>query len=397
MKKRYLITYVDRKVDTSIAESILGVTSNSLYEGVSFLAKNNSLDYENALHFKNVGISSIGLTDDEVVKLSNHEGILAVEEDFEMQILGFKSEQEHNIMEETTANLWNIDLVNAPQAWGNGITGAGINMAIIDTGIATHPDLVISGGVSFVPGVSSYSDDHGHGTHCAGTAAGRNGLNKVYGVAKNCNLYAVKVLGSDGRGSSTWIISGMEWCVQNKINVASMSLGGPNNPSIAYASAVKNCEDNGVTVVCATGNDYIKTTPSPPYPFPYVGSPANSFIAGDSNASPIAVGAVDSNSVIAYFSSRGTNSNAWNPVTIVAPGVNIYSTYLNNGYTTMSGTSMATPHVAGLAALILQKFGSISSHLVMAKASSTATNLGNAPFPNEAYGYGLINCLAATQ
>lgn len=396
MKKRYLVTYSDRTIGLSEASQVLGLEAKQLNEGTKYFAESTQQD-DDAIHYDKLGISVLSLEEADVSRLSDSSAVLAVEEDNEMWIQGFVSEEASLLNESTNTNLWNIEMVNAPEAWNNGYTGQGIKLAILDTGIATHPDLVISGGVSFIPNDPSYNDLHGHGTHCAGTAAGRNGLNSVYGVAKNASLYAVKVLGNDGRGSSSWIIAGMNWCITNGINVASMSLGGPNPPQVAYANAVKNCEDNGVIVVCATGNAYIKQTPSPPYPFPYVGSPANSFIAGDSNGSPIAVGAVDNNKVIASFSSRGTNGANWNPVTVVAPGVNIYSTSLNNGYATMSGTSMATPHVAGLAALVAQRYPGISPHMAMAKISSTASNLGTAPFPNVAYGYGLIDCLKATR
>lgn len=388
MKKRYLITYSDRNISLSTVSNLLNISEDKFNEGVSFFAKQGVLK-DDALHFVKMGISSVALTPQQAKELSKKNEILAVEEDMEMHILGFLTEETSVVIEEKESeNLWNINLVKAPEAWAKGITGKGINLAILDTGIATHPDLVISGGISFVPGVISYNDGNGHGTHCAGIAAGRSGLNKVYGVAKDCNLYAVKVLNDAGKGDMTWIIAGMEWCMQNKIAVASMSLGGSNIPSVAYATAIKNCEDNGVTVVCATGNEYQSS-------FPWVGSPANSFTAGDANSSPIAVGAIDEKSVIAYFSSRGTNSANWNPVSVVAPGVSIYSTSLNNGYSTLSGTSMACPHVAGLAALIIQKEASIAPIKVKATIFTSATALGNSVSPNEAYGYGLINCVAA--
>jgi subtilisin len=312
--------------------------------------------------------------------------ILAVEEDVEMHILGFPSEGIESAAATATGQpLWNIQMIKAPQAWARNVNGVGINLAILDTGIAAHPDLVISGGISMVPGVPSYNDGHGHGTHCAGIAAARNGLNNVYGVAPQSNLYAVKVLSDAGSGQSSWIIAGMSWCISNNIKVASMSLGGANPPYMAYAQAIKNCQDNGVTVVCAAGNSYGTN-------FPWVCSPANSVITGFPNASPIAVAAVDSNSNIAPFSSRGGQTAPWNQVVVAAPGVNVYSTYLNGGYTTMSGTSMACPHVSGLAALICQKYPGISPQMVEAKISATAKNLGTAPYPNIPYGYGLIDC-----
>lgn len=385
MKKRYLVTYVDRHIRTNEAVGLLGIDNNTLKEGISYMSTNVIPNENDAIHFKKMGISSIGLTDEEVSELSTKSGVLAVEEDTEMSILGFEVKTESEAPISKATNLWNIDMVKAPNAWANGITGSGVNLAVLDTGIANHPNLVISGGVSYVQGVSGYTDGNGHGTHCAGIAAARNGLNNVYGVAKDSNLYAVKVLDDSGTGYTSWVIAGMEWCVENEINVVSMSLGGSRNPSVAYANAIKNCMDNGITVACASGNAFSS-------PFPWVGSPANSYLPGVNNTSPIAVGAIEKNSNIATFSSRGKGNNDWNPVTVVAPGVSIYSTYLNDGYATLRGTSMACPHVAGLAALIYQKNNTITPNDVILKTYSTASNLGNSPHPNDAYGYGLIDC-----
>ena len=345
MKKRYLITYTSKTVTRSTASAILNISPSLLEEGVSFLSVNDTLGDE-VLHFDELGISSIVLTEQETGELSRKQEISSVEEDIEMEILGFPDEGTGDMEMEADGVLWNIKMVKAPEAWER-VTGKGVNLAIIDTGIATHPDLVITGGSSFVPGVNSYNDDNGHGTHCAGIAAGRNGLNNVYGVAKDCNLYAVKVLNESGKGQLTWVIAGMAWCVKNNISVVSMSLGAKSNPINAYAVAVKNCEDNGVSVVSSSGNSF-KTS------FPWVGAPANSSLPGDANSRPIAVGAIDKNKMIADFSSRGTNGPNWNPVSVVAPGVRIYSTYLENGYKVLSGTSMACPHVAGLVALVYQ-------------------------------------------
>ncbi|NBB76631.1 MAG: S8 family serine peptidase, partial [Bacteroidetes bacterium] len=189
-------------------------------------------------------------------------------------------------------------------------------------------------------------------------------------------------------GSSSWVIAGMDWCVQNNMDVASMSLGSKSGPSVAYANAVKRCQENGVIVVVATGN-------SGRHSFPYVGSPANAYIRSDSNGSPIAVGAVHQNSNLASFSSRGTNHSEWNGVTVVAPGVAVNSTVLNDGYGKKSGTSMACPHVAGLAALLIEKYPGIDPINVARRITETATDLGG-PGYDEENGYGLINCDLAT-
>lgn len=382
MKKRYLITYSNKNIDYSKISSLLNTPKESIFEGMSFLEDENDLDNE-TLHFTALGISSAVLAESNARELSEKDEILAIEEDAKMYILGFPSD-----VVKDEENLWNIDMVKAPEAWKKGATGKGVNLAILDTGIASHPDLVITGGVSFVSGVTSYNDGNGHGTHCAGIAAGRNGLNKVYGVAKDCNLYAVKVLADNGEGIVTSIIAGMNWCIENKISVASMSLGGPFGPTVAYNTAVKECQEKGVTVVCASGNGFLTV-------FPWVQAPANSFIRRDGSSKPTAVGAIDKNKTIASFSSRGTKDNDWNPVSVVAPGVEIYSTYLNDGYKTMSGTSMACPHVAGLAALLHQKNPDATALEIKACILSTANILGDKPIPNTPYGYGLINCLTA--
>jgi subtilisin len=284
---------------------------------------------------------------------------------------------------------WNISMVKAPGAWARGITGTGIRLAIIDTGISSHNDLIpIAGGVSFVPGVVSFNDDHGHGTHCAGIAAARNNFQGVVGVAPGASLFAVKVLDSTGHGSASNIIAGMDWAAASGMHVVSMSLGGEYGPYLAYANAVKRLQDRGTVVVIASGNSFGGA-------FPWVNAPGNSIISGVPNASPIAVGAVDSSKLIASFSSRGGSAALWNQVTVVAPGVSINSTIPGNAYGLKSGTSMATPHVAGAAALIKQRFPGISPAAVKARLQNTATDLGVAG-NDIPYGRGLINCDLAT-
>lgn len=387
MKKRYLITYKEKNVSTRKMISVLG-EKDLIVEFKS----NTKLHEKGAYHFAKLGITSVLLSEKDVLDLERNNEIDTIEEDKWMTTLGELSVSKQS----TTAvigELWNISMVKAPEAWKKGFTGKGVNLAIIDTGIAAHPDLSIKGGVSTVPNISSYNDDDGHGTHCAGIAAGLGKKpENVRGVAYDASLYAVKVLKKDpdgiSRGLTSWIIAGMEWCVSNGMNVVSMSLGGSEDPSLAYAVAVKVCQEAGITVVCASGNS------NETY-FPYVNAPANSCYENIANARPIAVGSVDSDSLIAASSSRGAKPDVlWNEVGIVAPGVQIYSTYLNNKYATMSGTSMACPHAAGLAALMVQKDKNARPLQIKADIIATATELGVNP-PNTTYGYGLINCEAA--
>ncbi|UOG76569.1 S8 family peptidase [Hymenobacter tibetensis] len=268
---------------------------------------------------------------------------------------------------------WNIKMVKAPQAWPR-TKGADVRVAVLDTGIANHSDLTISGGASFVPGVTSYNDGHGHGTHCAGVIGARNNALGVVGVAPLCKIYAVKVLNDAGSGQLSWILAGMAWARTNGMQVVSMSLGSNSGPVAAYTVAVQQLLAAGCVVVAAAGN-----TGGP------VGAPANS-------PGVIAVAAVDQNKVVAPFSSRGGNGNQ---VTISAPGVSVNSTYLNNGFKPMSGTSMACPHVAGGAALLKARYPAWTPTAIMNRLKSTAADLG-VPGNDIVYGVGLLDCDAAT-
>lgn len=225
---------------------------------------------------------------------------------------------------------WGITRVNAPGAWPT-TQGAGVRVAVVDTGIdLDHPELaaIIKGGFNSVESSSAPEDDHGHGTHVAGIIAAIHNSEGVVGVAPQVSLYAVKVLDANGGGTYSGVIAGIQWCAENKMDVLNMSLGGSTG-SEAMANAIKAAHDAGVTIVCAAGNSGGAVSYPAKYP------------------EAIAVSASTSKDAIAYFSSRGPE------IDFIAPGVSIYSTYIDGGYGTMSGTSMACPHVTGLAALVV--------------------------------------------
>jgi subtilisin len=271
---------------------------------------------------------------------------------------------------------WGVTSVKADQVQSTN-KGAGIKVAVIDTGIQlNHPDLSVAGNVSFVSGVRTGNDDNGHGTHVAGTIAALNNGIGVIGVAPEASLYAVKVLDNTGSGYLSTVVSGIQWAVDNHMNIISMSLGSSSG-SIVLQQACDQAYNAGILVVAAAGNSGLNS----------VGYPAL-------YDSVLAVGAINSSNTRPSFSSTGSK------VELAAPGVSIYSTYKGSAYATMSGTSMATPHVAGVAALVFaggvkdtNGNGRVNDE-VRSILDSTATDLGATGRDTE-YGFGLVNAVKA--
>jgi len=264
---------------------------------------------------------------------------------------------------------WGVKRVNASGAW-NFTEGAGVKVAVIDTGVDyNHPDLKANyaGGYNAIISTATPLDDHGHGTHVAGTIGAVRDSLGVVGVAPKVTLYGVKVLDKNGSGSYSNVIAGIEWAAQNKMDVINMSLGG-GGAMEAMANVMKAADKAGVTIVCAAGNDSGAVN----YPAKYPES--------------IAVSAANSSDAIASFSSRGAE------IAFIAPGVNIYSTYKGGRYSTMSGTSMACPHVAGLASLAIAA-GAKTPAAVREALTKSATSLGLKPTEE---GAGMINASKLT-
>jgi len=213
-----------------------------------------------------------------------------------------------------------------------------INVFVVDTGIYPHPDLNIVGGKNFTSSnINAWKDDNGHGTHVAGIIGAKDNDFGIVGVAPGARLWALKVLGSTGAGSTSNIINALNWVLQNRgtlwkgIGIVNLSLGGGVNSSID--TAVNNLINNGIVVCVAAGNSNVDAQYFSP--------------ARVTNA--ITVGATQPNPSYNYLASY---SNYGKFIDILAPGSNIHSTYLN-GYASLSGTSMATPVVTGTIAVML--------------------------------------------
>jgi len=278
---------------------------------------------------------------------------------------------------------WGIDKIDAEKVWQIS-TGDPIKVAVIDTGIdLKHPDLKdnLKGGVSTVSYTSSYNDDNGHGTHVAGIIAAIDNEIGVIGVGPKIDLYAVKVLNRRGSGYLSDVIEGLEWAIAQKKSqggewVINMSLGTTSDVK-SFRDAIKKAYETGITIVAAAGN----TGSSVVYPAAY--------------EEVIAVSATDQSDQIASWSSRGPE------IDLAAPGVNIYSTYKGSTYKTLSGTSMAAPHVTGVVALVvdtkkcdLNSDNACTPKEIQQRLEQTAIDLGNSG-KDELYGAGLVNAYNA--
>ncbi|MBQ1123482.1 S8 family serine peptidase [Streptomyces sp. B15] len=249
---------------------------------------------------------------------------------------------------------WGLQAIRSNRS---SLTGSEVKVAVVDTGVdPRHPDLAphIEATASFVQG-ESVEDGHGHGTHCIGTAAGpaepRQGPR--YGVACDARILAAKALDNFGDGSDGDILAAMAWALAHGARVISLSLGarvrrGELFPQ-TYEKLAQRALRRGTVIVAAAGNESHR----PPHIDP-VNRPANC-------PSILAVGALDKALTPSFFSNGGINGQGGGEVDIAAPGADIHSAAPGGGYQVMSGTSMATPHVAGVLALLAQAHSDASA------------------------------------
>ena len=344
------------------------VTKKDYLVGFKTQVTNQSKNLVNSLggsvqhEFQFMDVLLVSLPEKAAEALSKNPNVAFVDEDAEVKAFA-----------QTTP--WGITHINAHKAHSSNVTGSGVKVAVLDTGIdASHPDLNVKGGASFISGEpNALVDTNGHGTHVAGTVAALNNTIGVVGVAYNADLYAVKVLSASGSGTLSGIAQGVEWAIANNMDVINMSLGGSSGSS-ALQQAVDNAYASGIVVVAAAGNSGTKGRQNT------MGYPAR-------YSSVIAVGAVDSNNNRASFSSVGAE------LEVMAPGVSILSTVPGGGYASYNGTSMASPHVAGAAALIKAKYPNLSASQIRDRLRNTTTYLGDPFF----YGNGVINVERALQ
>lgn len=263
---------------------------------------------------------------------------------------------------------WGIESVKASNIWEFS-TGKGIKVAIIDSGISKHADLNIKGEVNFIEPGKPAEDDSGHGTLIAGIIAAQNNDTGVVGIAPDVELYSLKVLDSSGTGFLTDLVDSIEWCIKNNINIINIS-ASVNKDFSSLKKVIDIALENEILIVAASGNN---NNGQVGYPASYSGV--------------ISVGSLDKYNRKDEFSSIGK-------IDFCAPGVNILSTFNDEGYAIMSGSSMAAPHITGLLSLMLadirndiNKDGVIKSKEVIEKLKYLAEDLGEKG-DDDLFGYG---------
>ncbi len=364
-------------------KSLVLLREDTAAQGMQMLGQSfASTSADSIVYFENLGVAVVDATPDELSTSStslNNSAILAIEPERIFYPIV-------NLQDTATATQVN----ESEYTWGlqaTGVvncsaTGKGIKVAVLDTGLdLQHPDFqgrtIVS--QSFVPG-EDVQDVQGHGTHCIGTACGSLNPSSLprYGVAPLAEIYAGKVLSNRGMGEGSWILAGMEWALTSGCHIISMSLGSATQPgepfSEFYENVAKRILNRGTLIVAAAGNESSRDDGI----IKPVASPANC-------PSIMAVAALDSNLQVAYFSCGGTNAEG-GQVDIAAPGVDVYSSApMPRQYHRDSGTSMATPHVAGIAALYAQTTGLTGRELW----STVIQNAQRLDLPSRDVGIGL--------
>lgn len=271
-------------------------------------------------------------------KLKDFSSMTRIEQDTKIKITKLKSrktvQKRASILSSTRSRTipWGVDQIGAPEIWSKSV-GQNIHIGVIDTGIDfKHPDLKnsISRGINLLNRRLMPHDDNGHGTHIAGTIAATGRYSGIVGVAPKAIIHPVKAFDQNGSAYVSDIIAGIDWCVQNDLDIINMSFGMKTyNPTLEQA--VLNAYYSGKVIVASSGNDGRKKTIDYPARFTQV----------------VSVGATTRLGKIAPFSNRGKQ------IDIYAPGERVYSAWVGGKYNELSGTSMATAHVSGVIALML--------------------------------------------
>ncbi|HFU74653.1 MAG TPA: hypothetical protein ENK66_00250 [Arcobacter sp.] len=404
MKKRYIVL-TKEKATQKIMKSLeqkLDMKLVSSKELNSQVKAKDILATKSGLYFKNLGVSVVDIEEDKLLHILSQDNTFLYYED-EREFYPVEEFEELNNIKNTLEilnqqvrtlekNLNTREEVESPQSNIQAYThnmktlsldkskysGKNINVAILDTGLyLKHPDFLHRQikGKSFIEGESWDFDGSGHGTHCTGVALGylSSEKNQRYGIAYEANIFIGKVLSDKGRGLTSSILNGIDWALEKKCQVISLSLGSPTEigekPSVIFEHIGRKALEQGTLIVAAAGNNSQRPNHLPKA----VSSPANV-------ESIMAIAALNENLTVANFSNAGLNAGDGGRIDISAPGINILSSYSKNAkdaklYRYMNGTSMATPHVSGVAALYFEAFPNLTASEIWLKIEKDSQEL----------------------
>ena len=379
-----IISFVSSHNLTTISAKEMEVKQRKIITFKDYVSKADIDKTLNEIHgekIKNLGNTNgvvAYLTNNQKDLIINNPVISYIEDDIKVNLLSKPMISDKPTPLQPSEILpWGVDNIDAEKTFT--VDTSSIKIAIIDSGIdISHPDLVgnLKGGFNAINPKLSYNDDNGHGTHVAGIIGAAKNTIGVVGVAPQVNIYAIKAFDSSGNGYLSDIIEGINWCIKNRINVINISFGA-NTDNQIFHDTITRAYQAGIVIVAAAGNDSSNIV-NYPAAYPEV----------------ISVSAVDSSNNIAPFAPIGK-------VDVVAPGINIFSTYKDSIYGGLSGTSMASAHVTGGAAVLLSvpskcdinDDGICSPYEMKKRIELTSTDLGLSGKDN-IYGSGLINVYA---
>lgn len=410
-------------------------SKNSQKDVMAFLSgQEKSLQVENIMPLWIVNVINCYATPDIIAQIAEFPGVVRVDYDQVRQLIDLSDAHtpiaEADALDFNPNTAWNVDLVNAPDVWEQGFTGEDIIVAVLDTGVnANHQDLAgrmwvhpefPNHGYNFVDDNNNTTDNQSHGTHCAGTVAGNGTAGTTTGMAPGATIMALKVLNDSGGGTEAGVWAAIQFSADYGAHVMSLSLGwqhswGPDRS--AWRTAMTNAMEAGVIAAVAAGNEggwggapppaNIRTPGDCPAPWTHPDQ-----VATGTNSAVVTIGSTTQTDAISSFSSKGPvtwqniapfNDYAYSPGTgliipdVVAPGSDILSLTHNSntGYTVKSGTSMATPAVAGIMALMLSKNPGLTPEQISQILEESALPLSTGK--SNTYGSGRVDALAAIE
>ena len=414
---------------STVVNELKAFAASSQSSLLSFLGQQSSQNYKSRYQFWIANVVTCYVSESLLQQLAGRQDIASIDIDEERNLLEKESDPVALPPNDKSVNeiTYNVLKVNADDVWAEGYTGEGIIVSVIDVGVNyNHNDLTDhmwqstdypNHGYDFYNNDDDPMDDNGHGTHCAGTVAGDGTAGSQTGMAPDALIMACKVLDSGGYGHESDVWAGIEFSVAHGADIISMSLGWPHssNPDrYTWRNTLDNALAAGMVASIAAGNeggsvtnpDDVRTPGDCPPPWL---NPEQTLTGGISAV--VCIGATDASDNIADFSSRGPstwetidpyNDYPYNPEMgllrpdVSAPGVDIKSCDASNinGYTMMSGTSMATPCTAGVMALLMSKNPNLSPEDISMTLETTAVDLGD-PGKDNVFGAGRIDALNA--